>query len=165
MKSFEGSRNITVNDGINQTTEDSRISDDVDIDVIHAESCDSNAFFIAASCYLVKVYNKSNLGGDKQDKSMPASESACEITLSETDTRNISQLCELSGINENHADIVSKPTSSESITIASLADCCNVIENTSTEKIPNHLEWAESAEGKEKHNSSYSRVLFVDPYG
>ncbi|XP_014522086.1 uncharacterized protein LOC106778617 isoform X3 [Vigna radiata var. radiata] len=130
-KSFEGSRNITVND---------------------------------ASCYSLKGYNKSNLGGDKQDKSMSASKSACEITLSETDIHNTSQLCELSGINENHADTVSKPTSSESITIASLADCCNEIENTSTKEIIDDLEWAESTEGKEKHSSSYSCVLFVDPY-
>ncbi|XP_022631948.1 uncharacterized protein LOC106778617 isoform X4 [Vigna radiata var. radiata] len=164
-KSFEGSRNITVNDGTKQTTEDSRISDDVDIDVIHAESCDSNTLFITASCYSLKGYNKSNLGGDKQDKSMSASKSACEITLSETDIHNTSQLCELSGINENHADTVSKPTSSESITIASLADCCNEIENTSTKEIIDDLEWAESTEGKEKHSSSYSCVLFVDPYG
>ncbi|XP_014522083.1 uncharacterized protein LOC106778617 isoform X1 [Vigna radiata var. radiata] len=163
-KSFEGSRNITVNDGTKQTTEDSRISDDVDIDVIHAESCDSNTLFITASCYSLKGYNKSNLGGDKQDKSMSASKSACEITLSETDIHNTSQLCELSGINENHADTVSKPTSSESITIASLADCCNEIENTSTKEIIDDLEWAESTEGKEKHSSSYSCVLFVDPY-
>ncbi|XP_027929223.1 uncharacterized protein LOC114185594 isoform X1 [Vigna unguiculata] len=163
-KSFEGSRNVTVNDGINQTTDDSRISDDVDNDVIHAESCDSNALFVAASSYSVKGYNKSNLGGDEQDKNMPASKSACEITSSETDTRNTSQLCELSWIKENHADTVSKPTFSESVAIASLAECCNEIENTSTREISDDLEWDESAEEKEKHSTSNSCVLFVDSY-
>ncbi|XP_068499997.1 uncharacterized protein [Phaseolus vulgaris] len=159
---FEGSKKITIKDGINRTTEDSRMNDDVDNGVIHAESCDSNALFISASHYSVKGYNKSNLGGDKQNKNMPASKTACEITLSETDTRNT---CELSWVNKNHADTVSKPTSSESITIASVADCCNEIENTSTKEIPGDLEWAESAEEKEKHSNSYSfGVLFVDPY-
>jgi len=164
QKSFEGSKKITVKDGINQTTEDSRINDDVDNDVVHAESCDSNALFISASHYSVKGYNKSNLGGDKQNKIMPASKTACEITLSETDTRNTSQLCELSLVNQNHADNVSKTTSSEFITIASVADCCNEIENTSPKEIPGHLEWAESVEEKEKHSNSFG-VLFVDPYG
>ncbi|TKY48925.1 hypothetical protein E2542_SST26348 [Spatholobus suberectus] len=181
-KSFQGSKKITVKDDANQITEDSRINHDVDNDVIHAESCDSDAFFISASCNSVKGNNfisharqhvgstdiKSNLGSDEnqQNNNMPASKTVGEISLSKTDTCSVSQSCELSWVNQNHAASVSKPASAKVTTIASVADCCNEIENASTEEIPTVMVLAESAEEKEKHSNSYSSsVLFVDPYG
>ncbi|KAG4971948.1 hypothetical protein AAZX31_13G274400 [Glycine max] len=181
-KSFQGSKKITVKDDTNQMTEDSRINHDVDNDVIHAEFCDSDALFISASCNSVKRNNfiaharqyvgsthiKSNLGGDEnqQNKNMPASKTVSEITLLKTDTCSISQSCEVSRVNQNHASTVSKAASSEVTTIASVADCCNEIENASTEEIPDVLVLAESAEEKEMHIISYSSsVLLGDPYG
>ena len=181
-KSFQGSKKITVKDDTNQMTEDSRINHDVDNDVIHAEFCDSDALFISASCNSVKRNNfiaharqyvgsthiKSNLGGDEnqQNKNMPASKTVSEITLLKTDTCSISQSCEVSRVNQNHASTVSKPASSEVTTIASVADCCNEIENASTEEIPDVLVLAESAEEKEMHIISYSSSdLLGDPYG
>ncbi|XP_028195222.1 uncharacterized protein LOC114380394 isoform X3 [Glycine soja] len=181
-KSFQGSKKITVKDDTNQTTEDSRIKHDVDNDVIHAKSGDSDALFTSASCNSVKGNSfisharqyvgstdiRSNLGGDenRQNKSMPASKTVSEITLSKADTCSTSQSCELSRVNQNHAATVSKAAFAEVTTITSVDDCCNEIENASTEEIPNVLVLAaESAEEKEMHVSSYSSSdLFGDPY-
>ncbi|KAG4986926.1 hypothetical protein AAZX31_12G198300 [Glycine max] len=182
-KSFQGSKKITVKDDTNQTTEDSRIKHDVDNDVIHAKSGDSDALFTSASCNSVKGNSfisharqyvgstdiRSNLGGDenRQNKSIPASKTVSEITLSKADTCSTSQSCELSRVNQNHAATVSKAAFAEVTTITSVDDCCNEIENASTEEIPNVLVLAaESAEEKEMHVSSYSSSdLFGDPYG
>lgn len=181
-KSFQGSKKITVKADTNQKSADSRINDDVDNDVIHAESCDFGALFISGSCNSVKGNNfisherqcvgnmdiKSNLGSDenKQNKNMLASETGGEISLSKTDTCRASQSFELSHVNQNHAAIVSKPASAEETTIASVADCCTEIENDNTEEIPNVQVLAESAEEKKMHISSYSSsVQFGDPHG
>ncbi|XP_040863542.1 uncharacterized protein [Glycine max] len=183
LESFQGSKKITVKDDTNQTTEDSRIKHDVDNDVIHAKSGDSDALFTSASCNSVKGNSfisharqyvgstdiRSNLGGDenRQNKSIPASKTVSEITLSKADTCSTSQSCELSRVNQNHAATVSKAAFAEVTTITSVDDCCNEIENASTEEIPNVLVLAaESAEEKEMHVSSYSSSdLFGDPYG
>ncbi|RDX74220.1 hypothetical protein CR513_46062, partial [Mucuna pruriens] len=178
-KSFQGSKKITVKADTNQLTEDSRINHDVDNDVVHAESCYSDASFMSGSCNSVKGIDFisharqyvgsteiiSNLGGDEnqQNKNVPAFKTVSEITLSKADT---SQSCELSDVNQNNAATVSKAVSAEVTTIASGADCCNEIENASTEEIPDVLVLAKSAEEKEMHISLYSSSdLFGDPYG
>ncbi|KAK7401927.1 hypothetical protein VNO78_13796 [Psophocarpus tetragonolobus] len=179
-KSFQGSKKINVEDDTDQPTEDSRINHDVDIDVIHVETCDSDALFKSASCNSVKGNNvishakhgcstdiKSNLGSDEnqQNKNMPASKTINEISLSRTDICSKSQSCEPSWVNQNREDTVSKPAYSEVTTFAPVSDCCNEIASASNEEIPHVLVLAESLEEKEMHSNSYSSsVISRDPF-
>ncbi|KAK7324688.1 hypothetical protein VNO77_28442 [Canavalia gladiata] len=181
-KSLQGLKKITVKADTNQITEDSRIHRDVDDDVIHAESCDTDALSMSASCNSVKgnsfISNarqyvgssdiKSNLGSDENqpNENMPTSKTVSEINLSNTDTCSTSQSHELSNVNQIHAATVSKRASSEVTVISSVADCCKEIENASTEKIPSVQVLIKSAGEKEVNISSFSSsVLFGDPNG
>lgn len=180
-KSFQGSKKLTVKADSKQATEDSSINHDVDNDAIYAESCDTDTLFMSDSGNFIQGNSfisharrcvgstdiKSNIDSDEnqQDKKMPQSKIATEITSSKTDTYSLSQSCEISNVNQSHEATVSKPASAEVTTLASVANCCNEIENARTEQTPSVPVLVKSAEGKEMNMSSSSSVLFEDPYG
>lgn len=167
-KKFQGSEKINVKADTKQT----RINHDVDYDVNHAASCDTDALFMSASGNSVNGNNfvsharqyvgstdvRSNLGSNanQQNKKMSASNTVSEITLFESDMCRTSQSCELSNENQNHVVTLSKLDSAEVTSLAFVSGCCNKIENASTEQIPDVLVWVKSAEEKEMNMSASS---------
>ncbi|XP_020229448.1 uncharacterized protein LOC109810402 isoform X1 [Cajanus cajan] len=180
-KSFQGCKKVTIKADTNQTAADLKITHGVDNDVVHAESCDSDAMFMSSSYNSVKentfisharqyvgsIEIKSDLDGDEnhQNKNMPASKTVSEISSSsELDKCRTSQSYELSRLNPNHAVTVSKSASAKVATITSVADCCNEIEKASTEEIPGLLVLAESAKEKEIPRVTMVRTIQPNNY-
>ncbi|XP_061367329.1 uncharacterized protein LOC133310412 isoform X2 [Gastrolobium bilobum] len=168
-----------------QTTEDSRIHQNVDNDAIHAASydvtCETDASFMSSSRNSVKGSNfishsrqyvgsrdiKSNLGfcKNQENKKMAATKIFDEITLAETDTCRTSQPSEISKENHNQNQNSAISFSEPASRLASVADCCNEIENASTKLFPNIPVLDKSAEEKQINTSSSSHVPFGESVG
>jgi hypothetical protein len=127
-KSFCVSKKITAKADTKRSTKDSSINRD------SGNFIKANNFISRARRHVGGADIKSNIGsdGNQQNRKMPASKTAAEVTLSKTCSS--SQSCEISNANQNHEATVSKTGSTEVTTFTSVGDCCNEIKKSSTKQ-------------------------------
>ncbi|WJX69339.1 hypothetical protein P8452_53602 [Trifolium repens] len=151
-KSFCVSKKITPKADTKRSTKDSSINRD------SGNFIKANNFISRARRHVGGADIKSNIGsdGNQQNRKMPASKTAAEVTLSKT--------CDSSNANQNdEVTAISKTGSTEVTTFTSVGDCCNEIKKSSTEQ--NHGISVSTEPAEEKNTSSFSSDIFEDPHG
>ncbi|MCH98765.1 hypothetical protein A2U01_0019771 [Trifolium medium] len=156
-KSFHVSKKIMAKADTKQSTKDSSINRD------SGNFVKANNFISHATPHVWSADIISNVDSDEnqQNRKMPGSKTATEVTLSKTCCS--SQSCEISNANQNHEATISKTGSTEVTTFTSIGDCCNEIEKVSTEQ--NHGVPVSFEPDEEKNMSSFSSDIFEDSRG